>query len=140
MPSKQNNLPDEAGVNRDTSEPLIQNVVHLVSQNRCYSEVEPILEYFSSSDKKRELRHYELEFCAVVKPGSNEGTLIEVFLEGIFDQSGEKRLHAATFKTLSTDVKTFRTLGTLCGELSYYAHEYINANIKRYFLLENKHG
>ena len=127
-------MPEEkiATVQRDMPETLIRGVIDLVSQNGCYSEVERMLEYFSPSDAKRELSHYAFDFCAVVKPGGNEGTLIEVFLEGTFDQSGEKRLHAATFKTLRTDVETFRKLGTFCGELSYYAHEYIGRNIKKY--------
>ena len=124
MPSKQRKLPDGTGIKRDTPEIFIRSIVNSVKQNECYSEVEPTLEYFSPSNKKRELSHYEFDFCAVVKPGGNEGTLIEVFLEGAFDQSGEQRLHIAVFKTLSTDVDTFRKLGILCGELSYYAHEY----------------
>jgi hypothetical protein len=137
MPSRHKNVPVETGTKRDTPEILIRNVIRLASENGYYGEIEPILDYFNPSEKDRKLSHYQFDFNAVVKPGSNQGTKIEVFLEGTFDQSGERRLHVAVFKSLSTDIKTFTAMGAFCGALSYYAHKYVNENIERYYPPEN---
>ena len=132
MPSNRTPPSSEVGIKRDTTRELIENVVELVKQNGYFQEIEPILDYFISLDTGRELTRYEFDFCAAVHPGPNEGTFIDVSLEGTFDQSGERRIRIATFKSLNKDIYTFRTMGALCGTLSYYAHEYINKNIERY--------
>jgi len=133
VPSRYEKLPGGEGKKRDTPKIFIQRVVDMVKKNGYYEEAESILDYFIPSDSTRELSHYEFDFCAVVKPGGNEGMYIDVHLEGVFDQSGEKRIHVATFKSLREDAGAFRVMGALCGSLSYYAHEYVNSNIDRYY-------
>ena len=133
MPSRYEKLPTGERIKRDTPKILIERVLGLVKDNGYYQEAESMLDYYSPSDSMRELSHYEFDFCASVKPGTNEGTIISLHLEGKFDQSGETRIHVATFKSLNTDIGTFRIMGALCGALSYYASWYINNQIVRYY-------
>ena len=146
MPSKQEKAPAGAGTKRDTPKILIERVLDLVKTNGYYQEVEPILDYYLPSDKNREFSNYEFDFCALVNPGGSEGIYIDVYLQGEFDQSGEKYCKVATFKTLREDTEAFRIMGALCGVLTFYAGQYINSNLVRYYTpqelakWEEKHG
>lgn len=122
-----------AGTKRDTPKILIERVLELVKRNGHYQEVEPILDYYLPSDKEREFSNYEFDFCALVNPGGSEGIFIDVFLKGEFDQSGEKYCKVATFKSLREDAAAFQIMGALCGVLTFYASQYINNNLVRYY-------
>ena len=126
-------LPAGADTKRDTPKILIERVLDLVKENGYYQEIEPILDYYLPSDEYRPLSNYEFDFCALVNPGSNEGIYIDVFLKGKFDQSGKDHCRVATFKTLHEDAGAFKIMGAFCGVLTYYAGEYVNKNIERYY-------
>jgi len=133
MPSRYEKIPAGAGTKRDTPKILMNRVLDLVKENGYYYEAEKIMDYFLPSDENREFSNYEFDFCALVKPGGSEGIYIDVFLKGEFDQSGQKYCHIGTFKTLREDMAGFRIMGELCGALTYYAGEYINKNLVRYY-------
>ena len=121
------------GTKRDTPKILIERVLKLVKSNGHYQEVEPILDYYLPSDAELEFSNYEFDFCALVNPGGSEGIYIDVFLKGKFDQSGKDYCKIATFKSLREDAAAFKIMGALCGVLTYYADQYINSNLVRYY-------
>ena len=133
MPSRYEKIPAGAGTKRDTPKILIERVLELVKENGYYQEVEPILDYYSPSKTEIEFSNYEFDFCALVNPGGSEGIYIDVFLKGKFDQSGQNYCQIATFKTLREDAAAFKIMGALCGVLTYYAGQYINSNLVRYY-------
>ena len=133
MPSRCEKIPAGAGTKRDTPKILIERVLELVKENGHYQEVEPILDYYLPSDAAIEFSNYEFDFCALVNPGGSEGIYVDVFLRGDFDQSEKKHCKIATFKSLNEDAGAFKVMGALCGVLTYYAGQYINSNLVRYY-------
>ena len=61
-----------------------------------------------------------------------EGVFLDLYLEGSFDSSNDKRTIIGTFKTLRTDQEACRLMGGLGGTLMFYAREYVNREIHRY--------
>jgi len=118
---------------RDTNTILFNEVVALAKANGDFDKVSPILDCeHAETYKVKELKDCEFDFVAKVVWGSNEGIYIHCYLEGTFDNSGDKRLNVGTLKTLSTSLQDFQVMGELAGALTYHARQYVDKNIDRY--------
>jgi hypothetical protein len=107
-------------------------VLNLVQQNGYYDEAVKIMDYYLPEKDKTEFTNYRFDFLAVVNPGGSEGIYIDCYLRGEFDQSGKRTCEIGTFKTLGENMNAFRIMGALSGALTFYASQYVNANIERY--------
>lgn len=121
------------GFQRDTNTILFNRVVGLTQANGDFERAAQILDYYHAERHTvRELKDYRFAFVAKVAWGSNEGVYVDCYLEGTFDDSGDKRLHLGTLKTLDASLEGFRVMGELAGALTYHARQYVNRNLDRY--------
>jgi hypothetical protein len=121
------------GLERDTNTILFNRVIGLAQAHGDFERASQILDYhLAERHTVRELKDYEFRFVARVVWGGSEGVYIDCYLEGTFDQSGDKRLHVGTLKTLDASLEGFRVMGELAGALTYHARRYVDKNIDRY--------
>ena len=120
-------------IKRDTPEILFRNTFDLVKRNGHYDHIAPIIDYaLPEGHDKREFTRYEFDFMAMPNKGGSEGIYIDCWLQGKFDDSGDKRCKIATIKTLEEGINGFRLMGELSGLLIYYAGIYVNQHLDRY--------
>lgn len=121
------------GLQRDTNTILFDRVVGLTKVNGDFERASQILDYYlAERHTVRELKDCRFAFVAKVAWGGSEGVYIDCYLEGTFDDSGDKRLHLGTLKTLDASLEGFRVMGELAGALTYHARQYVNRNLDRY--------
>ena len=142
-------------IKRDTTETLFREVLNLVKAGGHYDKAEAILDYVlpnenESSSSSIELSDYRFDFLAQVNFGSSEGIYVDCYLCGKFTEEPqyvmngdgnfvvETTRNIGTFKTLHEDLEAMKIMGELCGALTFFASQYINANIHRYTPTEER--
>ena len=71
-------------------------------------------------------------FHAIADFGGSEGIYLDCYLQGMFDDTNNRRCQMGTFKTLKTDLESMKTMAELGGILNYFLTEFVNKNIDRF--------
>ena len=123
---------------RDRKSTLLQHILETARTDGAIAEAEEILYYTLSGGYEPPrpkdntyLTDYRFDVIPRLMFGQ-EGVFLDLYLEGSFDSSNDKRTIIGTFKTLRTDQEACRLMGGLGGTLMFYAREYVNREIHRY--------
>ena len=122
----------DSDYSRDTNTTLMNAIVEELKREGLYDRFKAIEEYFLPEDMDVTiLTRYGFDIIAFVNYGS-EGTWLNCYLSGEFDEGKARRIGLGTFKTLKEDREASLIMGELGGAVTYIGHRYVNRNIDRF--------
>lgn len=121
-----------------TAETLFDEAFRRAKEAGDLIEILPILESYGTLSKDIPLTDYHFDMICAVCAGTNEGTRINISLQGNWshEQQQFSTKYFAYLKTLNCDPDAFAILGRVAGMLTYYAGQYVGENLNRFSLKE----
>ena len=120
-------------IKRCTNKELMEIAVEEAKKTGEYAKAEKILDYFLPEDSEIvTITDYRFDFHATADFGGSEGIYLDCYLQGIFDDTNNKRCEMGTFKTLKTDLESMKTMAELGGILNFFLTGFVNKNLDRF--------
>lgn len=117
---------------RDSNTTLMNAIVNELKTKGLYDRFQAIEEYYlPETYQVTLLTQTDFEFVFNISYGS-EGTWLDCYLDGQFDQGAKRKIHIGTFKTLEDDMNAALVLGELSGAIFYVGNEYVKRNYERF--------
>lgn len=119
---------------RDTNYTLMNAIVEELKKAGLYDEFAApgFYEYYLPHKfHTTVITDYRFDIIAYVNYGS-EGTWVNCYLDGEFDDSSRSKIDMGTFKTLHEDLNASLVMGKLAGAITFMGSMYVNKNIERF--------
>lgn len=126
------------GPRRDRKSTLLRQILELARADGAIAAAEAILDDIPPNVAelvRPEEDSYLTNYCFEVVPHlkfGREGIYLDLFLEGLFDDTIDRETTIGRLKTLRRDVEACQLMGALGGVLMHYGHQYVNREIYRY--------
>jgi|GEM_PF-6424283 len=125
-------LIERTDYSRDTNTTLMDAIVEELKREGLYGRFQAIEEYYLPEKMNVAiLTRYEFDIITYVNYGS-EGTWLDCYLDGKFDEGEKRKIGLGTFKTLKEDMEASLIMGELGGAITYVGDKYVNKNIDRF--------
>lgn len=105
--------------------------VHKRITKELPAKITNILDYYACVDEKRCVDLYDIEFDVKgdLHFGSNEGIYLHMYMEGVFQENGERTTAPIiTYKTLYTNKEAMKMMAEIQAEFIWQATKWIEEN------------
>jgi len=120
----------------DTNTTLMNAIVKKLKKEHLYDRFQAIMEYYLPEASCGDIvlvTRPEFEIISYVNGGS-EGTWLNCYISGRFDEGKNRKIPLGTFKTLEEDLNAALIMGELGGAIYHIGNQYVNDNYDRFSL------